>query len=78
MATPSTRGDALFVLDPLRLINPAGDSSYVMITEALRRGYRPYAVELAGLSLRHNEVYARATPVAWNILAPRTSTSRST
>lgn len=73
MAT-STRGDALFVLDPLRQINPAADSSYVMITEALRRGYRPYAVELAGLSLRHNEVYARATPVA--LAAPRAANER--
>jgi len=36
----STRGDVLLVLDPPEQLNPANDSSYVMITEALRRGYR--------------------------------------
>ncbi|MCB9701147.1 MAG: glutathione synthase [Myxococcales bacterium] len=63
MAT-SSRGDVLFVLDPLEQLNPRADSSYVMITEALRRGYRPFGVELAGLLLRHNQVCAHAVPLA--------------
>lgn len=44
--------DVLFVLDPLPTLNPRADTSYVMITEALRRGHRPYYVTLEGLSLR--------------------------
>lgn len=43
--------DALFVLDPIETFNPKADSSHVMIVEALRRGHRPYGVELDGLAL---------------------------
>lgn len=52
--------DVLFVLDPLQLLDPRADTSYVMITEALRRGYRPYFVTLDGLSLRGSECWAEA------------------
>ena len=44
-------------------MDPAADSSYVMITEARRRGYTPWMVELAGLSLAGTETWARATPI---------------
>jgi len=54
------RGDVLFILDPLSSLNPRADSSYVMITEALTRGYRVFFTELDGLLLRHNEVFAHA------------------
>jgi len=60
----STRGDVLLVLDPLEQLNPASDSSYVMITGALSRGYRPFAVQLSGLSLRNDSAFANATPLA--------------
>ncbi len=45
------RGNVLFVLDPLEIMNPVGDSSYVMITEALRRGYQPWIGLLGDLIL---------------------------
>jgi len=45
------RRNVLFVLDPLEIMNPIGDSSYVMITEALRRGYQPYIGLLSDLVL---------------------------
>ena len=57
------RGDVLFVLDPLETIHPKKDSSYLMIAEALRRGYRPWMVELSGLLLRGSEALARAVPL---------------
>jgi glutathione synthase len=57
------RGDVLFVLDPLETIHPKKDSSYLMIAEALRRGYRPWMVELSGLLLRGAEAVARAYPL---------------
>lgn len=44
-------GNILFVLDPLEIMNPVGDSSYVMITEAIRRGYQPWIALLGDLSL---------------------------
>jgi len=50
--------DVLFVLDPLTLINPVADTSYVMITEALRRGHRPFYVTLDGLALRDSVAWA--------------------
>lgn len=55
--------DVLFVLDPLSTLNPRGDTSYVMITEALRRGHRPYYVTLDGLSLHGGQAYAWAREV---------------
>ena len=59
----SPRGDVLLVLDPLEQLTPTSDSSYVMITEALRRGYQPFAVQLEGLSLRNDGAFAHATPL---------------
>ena len=56
--------DVLFVLDPLPLLNPRADTSYVMITEALRRGHRPWYVTLDGLSLRGAQAWAHARPLA--------------
>lgn len=44
-------------------MDPLADSSYVMITEALRRGYTPWKVELDGLSLRGTETWANAQPI---------------
>ena len=56
--------DVLFVIDPLELLNPKADSSYVMITEALRRGHRPFGVELRGLALDGKTPQAHARPLA--------------
>lgn len=56
--------DILFVVDPLPALSPEADSTYVMITEALRRGHRPYAVTLDGLSCVADEAFARAVPIA--------------
>jgi glutathione synthase len=55
--------DVLFVLDPLSTLKPRADTSYVMITEALRRGHRPYYATIDGLSLRGGQAFARARPV---------------
>ncbi|PRP96266.1 glutathione synthase [Enhygromyxa salina] len=65
--------DVLFVLDPLSLINPRADTSYVMITEALRRGHQPHYVTLDGLSLSGSVAWARARrlgPASDEPLAP--------
>jgi glutathione synthase len=65
--------DVLFVLDPLPLINPRADTSYVMILEALRRGHRPFYVTLPGLSLRGGQAWATARaigPATTDELAP--------
>ena len=56
--------DVLFVVDPLPLLNPTVDSTYVMITEALRRGHRPFAVTLDGMTGHGAEPRAHAQPVA--------------
>lgn len=55
--------DVLLVLDPLELIDPKHDTSYLMITEALRRGHRPYYTTLAGLALRSSKAWAHARPL---------------
>ena len=55
--------DVLFVIDPLALIDPRADSTYVMILEALRRGHRPYYVTLDGLAILGGDAWAHAKPV---------------
>jgi glutathione synthase len=55
--------DVLFVLDPLPLINPRTDTSYVLILEALRRDHRPFYVTLDGLSLRGSQAWAAVRAV---------------
>jgi len=56
--------DVLFVMDPPETFDPRADSTFVMITEALRRGHRPFGTSLAGLGLRGHEATARVAPVA--------------
>lgn len=60
---PNTH-DVLFVMDPPETFNPRADSTFVMITEALRRGYHPWGTGLAGLGMRGHEAIARVAPVA--------------
>ncbi len=56
-------GDVLFIVDPLRTMHPQRDSTYVMIAEAERQGFVPWAAELSGLSLRGPTALATAVPV---------------
>jgi glutathione synthase len=55
--------DALFVLDPPDRFDPAADSSFVMITEALRRGHRPFGALIEDLSLHADQAMARVAPL---------------
>jgi glutathione synthase len=61
MASPH---EVLFVIDPPQTFSPAADSTYVMVTEALRRGHRPWGVQLEGLSLRGDQAWGDARPLA--------------
>jgi glutathione synthase len=53
----------LFVMDPLERIDPAGDSTFVLMMEALRRGHRVLFAEPRHLLQRGATVHARAWPV---------------
>lgn len=55
--------EPLFVIDPPEGWNPAADSTFVMITEALRRGHRPFGAVLQNLSLRGKDAWARVAPL---------------
>jgi len=55
--------DVLFVMDPPETFDPGADSTYVMITEALRRGHRPFGTSVAELSLHGADAVARVAPV---------------
>lgn len=55
--------EALFLTDPPASFNPSADSTFVMITEALRRGHRPWGAELEGLSLEGHRASALVTPL---------------
>jgi glutathione synthase len=54
---------ALFVHDPLETFDPDKDSTFVMITEALRRGHEPWGVLLHGLSLHEDATAACTRPL---------------
>ncbi len=56
---------ALFVLDPPETFSPAADSTYVMVTEALRRGHEPYGALLSDLSLHESAAHANARPLGF-------------
>jgi glutathione synthase len=55
--------DILFVCDPPERFDPRADSTFVMVTEALRRGHRPFAALLSGLGLRSAQAWADAAPL---------------
>ncbi len=72
--------DVLFVLDPLPTLNPRADTSYVMITEALRRGHHPYYTTLDGLALHGSQAWAHARevgPASADALAPMVDRSEA-
>lgn len=56
---------ALFVLDPPETFSPTADSTYVMVTEALRRGHEPYGALLSDLSLHASAAQANARPLGF-------------
>jgi glutathione synthase len=54
----------LFVLDPPEQFNPEADSTFVMVTEALRRGHQPFGALLHDLSLHGDAAVARTRALA--------------
>jgi glutathione synthase len=63
MLAASMAEDVLFVCDPPERFDPRADSTFVMITEALRRGHRPFAALLPDLGLRGPQAWANAAPL---------------
>lgn len=55
--------DVLFVIDPLEALNPAADSTVVMITEALRRDHQVFGVTLGDLTLDGSHAFANARQI---------------
>ncbi|MEM6994342.1 MAG: glutathione synthase [Myxococcota bacterium] len=54
--------DVLFVADPPALFDPSADSTHVMVTEALRRGLRPFGTTLLELGLNGADAEAVVAP----------------
>lgn len=52
----------LFVMDPIARINIHGDSTFVMMLEAQKRGHRVLYAELGDLELEGGRAYAQARP----------------
>ena len=65
----------LFVMDPLERIDVAGDSTYVLMLESIRRGWPIAMCTPETLSVRDNAPWATATPVHVNAEAPYFETS---
>lgn len=55
--------DVLFVIDPPERFDPRADSTFVMITEAIARGHRPFGTLLGDLSLHGDRAHARTSPL---------------
>lgn len=56
---------ALFVLDPPETFSPDADSTYVMVTEALRRGHAPFGALMCDLSLHESAAHVNARPLGF-------------
>lgn len=54
--------DVLFVADPPSTFNPSTDSTHVMVTEAMRRGYQPYGTTMLELALNGANAEATVAP----------------
>ena len=52
-----------FVMDPIESIDIRGDTTFVLMLEALRRGHRVLYVEPAEVAVAGGQVVARAQPV---------------
>ncbi len=55
--------DVIVVMDPIGSITIAKDSTFAMLLEAQRRGYRLHYVLPGGLSMRNGEAIARLAPL---------------
>lgn len=62
MLAPMAVCEALFVVDPPETFNPNADSTWVMVTEALRRGHRPFGALVGDLSLAGDVARAIVRP----------------
>lgn len=63
--------------DPPETFSPTGDTTSVMIDEALRRGHRPWCAMLPDLSVRDDAAWARAWPLAINAVDGGLAVKRS-
>lgn len=63
--------EALFVIDPPETFSPTADSTWVMVTEALRRGHRPFGALLPDLSLAGDSARAIVRPLELDPDTPR-------
>ena len=55
--------EALFVIDPPETFSPTADSTWVMVTEAQRRGHKTYGALVADLSLHGAAARGLARPL---------------
>ena len=60
----------LFVMDPLELIQVEGDSTYVMMYEATRRGWETWWCTPEGLRVREGQAMALSEPVKTSLEKP--------
>lgn len=58
--------DALFILDAPETFDPQADSSYVMVSEAIRRGHRPFGVQLDGMRLEGGSARVHSRPLVFD------------
>ena len=63
--------EALFVVDPPETFSPTADSTWVMVTEELRRGHRPFGALLPDLSLAGDSARAIVRPLELDPDTPR-------
>jgi glutathione synthase len=54
----------VFVMDPVERIDVRGDSTYVLMLEAERRGHRPYYAQPSGLEIEAGRAFCWARPIA--------------
>ena len=63
MKLPSSPIDLLVVMDPIASITPEKDSSFAMMLEAQRHGWRIRVAELGDIWIRDGRAWGRLTEV---------------
>ena len=53
----------LFLMDPVESINPKKDSTYLLIKESLKRGYKAYFLSPNNLSISNNTLIFKCNKI---------------
>ena len=67
----------LFLMDPVESINPKKDSTYLLIKESLKRGYKAYFLSPNNLSISNNTLIFKCNKITIDNQSKKLITEKS-